>query len=81
MERFLGRGWYTRSSNGALRGHRNGHESKRLHLADGTIELQVPQLRETLQPFESIWLRAIGARSLRLLQMIPMRYVKGRIRT
>lgn len=77
VERFLGRGWYTRSQDGALRGHRNGYEPKRVHLAEGTIELQVPQLRETLEPFESIWLQAIGTRSSRLLQMIPMLYVKG----
>lgn len=77
VERFLGRGWYTRSTDGALRGHRNGYEPKRVHLAEGTIELEVPQLRETLEPFESIWLRAIGTRSSRLLQMIPMCYVKG----
>lgn len=77
MERFLGRGWYTRSTDGALRGHRNSYEPKRVHLAEGTIELQVPQLRETMEPFESIWLRAIGTRSSRLLQMIPMLYVKG----
>ncbi len=77
VDRFLGRGWYARSTDGALRGHRNGYEPKRVHLAEGTIELQVPQLRETLEPFESIWLQAIGKRSARLLQMIPMLYVKG----
>src|SRR5574337_2062943 len=77
VARCLERGWYTRSQDGALRGHRNGYEPKRGHLAEGTIELQVPQLRELLTRFESIWLRAIGTRSARLLQMIPMLYVKG----
>ena len=48
-----------------------------MHLAEGTIELQVPQLRETLEPFESLWLQAIGKRSTQLPQMIPMCYVKG----
>jgi hypothetical protein len=28
-------------------------------------------------PFESVWLKAIGKRSKRLLEMIPMLYVKG----
>src|SRR5574337_918253 len=77
VARCLERGWYTRSQDGALRGHRNGYEPKRGHLAEGTIELQVPQLRELLTPFESIWLQAIETRSSRLLQMISICYVKG----
>lgn len=77
VEHFLGRGWYERSGDGAVSGHRNGYERKRLHLGEGTIELAVPQLRDTLEPFESVWLKAIGTRSKRLLEMIPMLYVKG----
>jgi transposase-like protein len=77
VELFLGRSWYERSADGAIHGYRNGYESKKVHLAEGTIELQVPQLRDKLEPFESIWLRAIGKRSARLLEMIPMLYVKG----
>jgi transposase-like protein len=76
-EQFLGRSWYERSGDGATTGHRNGYESKKVHLSEGTIELAVPQLRDTLVPFESVWLKAIGKRSKRLLEMIPMLYVKG----
>lgn len=76
-EQFLGRGWYERSGDGATTGHRNGYENKKVHLGEGTIELAVPQLRDTLVPFESVWLKAIGKRSKRLLEMIPMLYVKG----
>lgn len=77
VEQFLGRGWYERSGDGATTGHRNGYERKRVHCGEGTIELAVPQLRDTLAPFESVWLKAIGTRSKRLLEMIPMLYVKG----
>lgn len=74
---FLGRERYERLPEGSLRGSRNGYESKRVHLAEGTIKLQVPQVRDHLEPFESIWLSAIGKRSKRLLELIPMLYVKG----
>ena len=74
---FLRRERYERSSEGALRGYRNGYESKRVHTAEGTIKLEVPQIRESLERFESVWLRAIGKRSERLLELVPLLYVKG----
>jgi len=74
---FLGRERYERAEDGALRGWRNGYEPKALHTGEGTIELAVPQVRDTLEPFESLWLRAIGKRSKRLLELIPALYVKG----
>jgi putative transposase len=74
---FLGREPYERAHDGALRGWRNGYEPKTLQTAEGSIELAVPQVRETLEPFESLWLRAIGKRSKRLLELIPALYVKG----
>jgi transposase-like protein len=77
VEEFLGRGRYERSGDGALRGYRNGYELKKVHMAEGSIELQVPQVREALEPFESAWLAAIGRRSSRLLELVPMLYVKG----
>jgi len=67
-EQFLSRDWYERSGDSATSGHRNGYESKTVHLGEGTIELAVPQLRDTLVPFESVWLKAIGKRSKRLLK-------------
>lgn len=76
-DQFLGRGWYKRAKDGAATGHRNGYERKNVHCGEGTIELAVPQLRDTLESFESVWLAAIGKRSARLLELIPMLYVKG----
>jgi len=77
VKSFLCRGHYEHLPEGAIQGYRNGYERKEVHLAEGTIELQVPQLRETLEAFESIWLQAIGKRSKRLLELMPMLYVKG----
>jgi transposase-like protein len=77
VDDFLGRERYKRAPEGAVTGYRNGYEPKRVHTAEGTVELQVPQLRENLEPFESMWLKAIGKRSKRLLELVPMLYVKG----
>jgi putative transposase len=77
VEDFLGRSRYERSLDGAMRGHRNGYEPKKLHMAEGSIMLEAPQVRNALEPFESAWLSAIGKRSSRLLELVPMLYVKG----
>jgi len=77
VEEFLGRGRYERLPEGAVSGYRNGYEPKRVHTAEGTIELAVPQVRDSLERFDSVWLRAIGRRSRRLLELVPMLYVKG----
>lgn len=34
-------------------------------------------MRNTVEPFESVWLQALGTRSTRLLELIPLRYVQG----
>ena len=67
---FPGRARYERKGDGALRGYRNGYERKRVHTAEGTIVVEVPQIRESLEAFESVWLRAIGKRSKRLLELV-----------
>jgi len=77
VEDFLGRGHYERSTAPNCRGWRNGYEPKKVQTAEGSIEIQVPQIRDSLEPFESIWLKAIGKRSKRLLDLVPMLYVKG----
>jgi len=47
IDAFLQRGRYERSTDDALRGYRNGYEPKTVHTAEGSVTLQVPQLRET----------------------------------
>ena len=52
---FLRRERYERSTQGALRGYRNGYEGKQVHPSEGTIELKVPKTRESLESFELVW--------------------------
>jgi len=76
VDEFLDRGRYERNADSPA-GYRNGYEPRKAHTAEGSIELQMPQLRGTLEPFESVWLNAIRKRSGRLQELIPMLYVKG----
>ena len=77
MTDFLGRGRYERSKGGALRGHRNGYESKTVHAAEGSIVLQVSQIRESMELYASLWLQAIGKRPGRPQELNPTLYVMG----
>lgn len=77
VSQFLGRGHYERSGNQILRGYRNGYEDKRVQSAEGTIPLKMPQVRETLEAFESLWLKTLVSRSDKLAALIPQLYVKG----
>jgi putative transposase len=74
---FLGRGHYQRTPELSLRGYRSGYEPKRVQTGEGTLTLQVAQLRDTLESFDSLWLRAIVSRTEKLLALIPQLYVKG----
>lgn len=50
---FSGRGYYERQREGIHRGYRNGYEPSRLKTAEGEVPLEVPQVRDTIQPFSS----------------------------
>ncbi len=77
VSEFLGRDRYERIDAGSYKGSRNGYEARKIHMAEGTLDVQAPQIRDNLEPFESIWLRTIGKRSKRLLELVPILYVKG----
>jgi transposase-like protein len=77
VSHFLGRGHYERSSQEIVQGYRNGYEPKRVQTGEGTLELKMPQVRDTLESFESIWLKTLVSRSDKLLALIPQLYVKG----
>lgn len=75
---FLGRGHYERSGPEAeARGYRNGYEPKAIQTGEGTVHLKMPQVRETLEAFESVWLKTLVRRSDKLAALIPQLYVKG----
>jgi transposase-like protein len=75
---FLGRGHYERSGpESQVRGYRNGYEPKAVQTGEGTLHLKMPQVRETLEAFESVWLKTLVGRSDKLAALIPQLYVKG----
>jgi transposase-like protein len=49
---YLQRGYYERSK-GSTRGHRNGYEPARVKTAEGKLTVQVPQVRNTEEPYRS----------------------------
>jgi putative transposase len=73
---FLGREHCGRSGDEPLRGYRNGYEDKQIQTAEGTLHLKMPQVRDTIEEFESVWLRALVRRSDKLAALIPQLYVK-----
>ena len=49
---FLGRDHYERSR-GEFKGYRNGYEPRKLKDVEGELELMIPQVRQTTEPFNS----------------------------
>lgn len=73
---FLGRAHY-RHGERAREGHRNGYEPKRLKTAQGVMELAVPQVRGTGEPFRSELLMAVANRTEALEALARRMYVRG----
>jgi transposase-like protein len=72
----LGRGHYERHpDNGPHRGYRNGYEPKRLKTSEGQVEVKVPQLRETLDLYQSRVLPLVGRKTALLEHLIQEMYV------
>ena len=77
VSEFLGRGHYQRTGEEPLRGYRSGYEDRQVQTGEGALALKVPQVRDTLEAFESVWLRVMVGRSEKLAALIPQLYVKG----
>ena len=74
---FLGRDHYQRHGDVLLQGYRNGYEDKQVQTGEGPLHLKMPQVRNTIDAFESVWLQALVRRSDKLAALIPQLYVKG----
>jgi hypothetical protein len=61
---------------GSAAGWHDGYADKRVQAA-GPIQLKMPQVRNTIAAFESVWLRTLARRSDKLTVLIPQLYVKG----
>ena len=73
---FLGRGHYQRGERDR-QGYRNGYEPKRLVTGQGAIEVGVPQVRNTEEPYHSEILAAFTSRTGTLDELVRRMYVRG----
>jgi transposase-like protein len=74
----LGRGYYENAPAVSKdRGRRNGYEPRSVLTGEGEITVEVPQLRDTQQPFQSSLLEAYLKRTETLDALISRMYVHG----
>jgi putative transposase len=74
---FLGgRGRYERRSTGQ-HGYRNGYERGRIRTAEGVVEVQVPQVRGTGEPFRPALMSFLDGNSEVLERLVTEMYVRG----
>ena len=77
IDEFLGRGHYQRSKSPLDIGYRNGYESKKLRSPEGLLELQIPQVRDTLHPFQSRVRQFFKSRTDTLNKLAIEMYIGG----
>lgn len=74
----LGRGHYERHREEELHcGYRNGYEPKKVKMAEGAVEVKVPQLREALEPYVSRVLPLMKGMTPSLGRLVQEMYVRG----
>jgi transposase-like protein len=76
VEGYLGRGYYQRGES-KQRGYRNGYEAKKLKTAEGQVEVEVPQVRDTEQTYRSALLGKVGPGSGELERLVVEMYTRG----
>ena len=78
IDDFLGRGYYQRDkSRSSNMGYRNGYEPKKLRTPEGIMNLAIPQVRNTLTPFQSRVRQFFKSRSEVLNKLAVEMYVGG----
>jgi putative transposase len=73
---FLGRGHYRRGERLRV-GWRNGYEAKRVQSEAGLLELAVPQLRGTDEPFRPNMVERLASRTPDLEALVRGMYIRG----
>ena len=77
-ETFLERGRHVRVQPEEFRGYRNGHgEPRQVHLGGGSIEVEMPRVAESPEPFHSGMLPPYQRTSPKLLATLPQLYLYG----
>jgi transposase-like protein len=79
IEKKLGRGYYERKEEPGCTDqiYRNGYETRKLKTAEGKVDIDVPQLRNTDEPHRSEVLKLLGQRSAELERIVTEMYVRG----
>ena len=78
IDKKLGRGYYQRrSEENPEEVYRNGYERRKLKTAEGRIDIDVPQLRNTDEPHRSEVLQHLGKRTAELERLVTEMYVRG----
>lgn len=73
---YLGREYYERKAESNA-GQRNGYESKQLKTAEGKLKIEIPQLRNTEEPFKSPFMSQIESLTPELKRLATEMYVRG----
>lgn len=75
---FLGRGHYERRAEGEeFRGYRNGYEEGKVRTAEGEIPVFIPQVRQTVEGFESTLLGFLRRHTDVLERLAVEMYARG----
>lgn len=78
VEKKLARGYYERRSDDSTEKiYRNGYEPRKLKTAEGKVEIEVPQLRNTEEPYRSEIMEQMGKRTSELERLVTEMYVRG----
>lgn len=76
VSEFLGRGHYQRGAR-QRSGYRNGYEAKSFASAEGPLQVRLPQLRATQEPFRSQLAQGLAATPGALEKLVVGMYVRG----
>ena len=77
-DEFLERDWYVRTGKAKPRGYRNGFAKPRMvHLGGGSVEVEVPRVREDGGEFHSGLLAPYQRTSPKVLETLPELYLYG----
>jgi putative transposase len=78
IDKKLGRGYYQRRPEDSPDEiYRNGYETRKLKTAEGKVDIEVPQLRNTDEPHRSEVLKLLGHRTAELERLVTEMYVRG----
>lgn len=77
-DEFLERDWYVRAGKAKPRGYRNGFAKPRtVHLGGGSVEVEMPRVREDGGDFQSGLLAPYQRTSPKVLETLPQLYLYG----